>query len=76
MYFEELDKVLELQREQGEEINLDMELIEEPIRVVATDSVNKVVRTKAKAALAGWEEEKNAEETSDNDNDDDDMDED
>ncbi|KAG2227293.1 hypothetical protein INT45_004248 [Circinella minor] len=69
VYFEELDKVLELQKEQGEEINLDMELIEEPIRVLATDSVNKVVRKKAKAALADWEEQKNAEEASDNDDD-------
>ncbi|KAI9499530.1 hypothetical protein BDB00DRAFT_794361 [Zychaea mexicana] len=64
VYFEELDKVMELQREQGEEVHLSMESIERPIQVAATESINKVVRTKAKATLAAWEEVKKAEEES------------
>ncbi|KAI8148930.1 hypothetical protein BJV82DRAFT_590117 [Fennellomyces sp. T-0311] len=61
VYFEELGKVLELQEEQGEEINLNMESIEKPIQVAAKDSINKVVRKRAKATLVEWKEVKAAE---------------
>ncbi|KAI7887353.1 hypothetical protein K492DRAFT_105138, partial [Lichtheimia hyalospora FSU 10163] len=52
IYFEELDKVLELQREQGEEIHLDNDAIKRPLVVSSKDAINKVTRKKAKEALA------------------------
>lgn len=57
IYFEELNKVLNLQREQGEEIHLSNEDIERPLRVTVAENTNKVARKRAKEALRFWEQE-------------------
>lgn len=62
IYFEELDKILELQREQGEEIHLDMDAIKRPLVVSSKDAINKVTRKKAKEALAARKHQEKEEE--------------
>lgn len=57
IYFEELQKILELQVEQGEEIHLNEEQAEEPFRVLASSCMNKTVRKKAKEMLESRQEE-------------------
>lgn len=67
IYFEELDKILELQREQGEEIHLDMEAIKRPLVVSSKDAINKVTRKKAKEALAVRKQQEEEEKEEDED---------
>ncbi|KAJ8652790.1 hypothetical protein O0I10_011596 [Lichtheimia ornata] len=62
IYFEELDKILELQREQGEEIHLDMDAIKRPLVVSSKDAINKVTRKKAKEALAARKQQEKEDE--------------
>ncbi|KAI7865513.1 hypothetical protein BDF14DRAFT_1883460 [Spinellus fusiger] len=59
IYFGELVKVLDELREtlkDGDVLEIPMEELETPIRVTATDNINKVTRTKAKEAIRQYEE--------------------
>ncbi|KAI8062300.1 uncharacterized protein B0P05DRAFT_556454 [Gilbertella persicaria] len=56
IYFEELDKVLE-SRSDEEETKVNMEEISRPLVVLSKEGSTKLLRTKAKEALASHEEE-------------------
>lgn len=75
IYFEELEKVLDLQREQNEDFDLPVESVQRPITVTAKSNVNKVVRTKAKEALKNYEKFLKEKEEQEKDDEDDSMEE-
>ncbi|CAO3630965.1 unnamed protein product [Cunninghamella blakesleeana] len=57
IYFEELEKILEQQEQEEEDLDVPMEAIIRPLNVLSTDAINKVTRKKAKEILKEYEDE-------------------
>ncbi|CAO3629617.1 unnamed protein product [Cunninghamella echinulata] len=57
IYFEELEKVLEQQEQEEEDLDVPMEAITRPLTVLSTDAMNKLTRKKAKEILKEYQDE-------------------